>query len=62
MLIDSIYRDANGNVMIDSSDMYPDISTINGSNPVQTCSIEEYYNWYNRYNGSVKGIVVLGNK
>lgn len=62
MLIDEIYREADGTVKIVSSDMWPDITTLNGSNPPTTRTIDEFYSWYNRYNGNMVGLCVLGNK
>lgn len=62
MLIDEIYRDANGTIQIVSSDMYPDIASLNGTNPQVTRTIDEFYSYYNKYNGNMVGLCVLGNK
>lgn len=60
MLIDRIYRDENGVVYIESSDNWPDISNVNGSNPVKKRTFNEYMNYYSKYNGNINGVAVIG--
>ena len=60
LLVDKIEQGADGKILFTYSDMWPDIGTENGSNPPKTVTIEEFYSWYHKYNGSINGAVVLG--
>lgn len=60
LLIDKIYRNENGAVMVQWSDNWPKIGSLNGSNPVQEMSLEQFVGNYNRSNGEIKGAVVIG--
>ncbi len=60
MLIDRIEKNSSGEIMISYSDNYPDIQTLNGTNATKTTSLRDFMQYYNRWNGSINGIVVLG--
>lgn len=60
MLIDRIEKDDNGEVRITYSDNYPHITTLNGSNPPQTKTIEQFMSYYNRLHENINGVVVIG--
>ena len=54
-LIDHVYTDENGQVWCEFSDNTPNISSLNGSNPVQRITLEELNNRYN-----IRGAAILG--
>ena len=60
LLIDRIYRNENGAVIVQWSDNWPSISSLNGSNPVQEMVLEQFMGKYNSSNGEIKGAVVIG--
>lgn len=60
LLIDKIYRNESGAVMVQWSDNNPDINSLNGSNPVQEMSLEQFMGKYNSLNGEIKGAVTIG--
>ena len=60
MLIDKMYRDENGSVMVVYSDNSPKITNVNGSNPQKAWRLEDFMSHYNYYNGSINGAVVVG--
>lgn len=60
MLIDKIYRDAEGTVLIDYSDNYPSIGSVNGTNPQKTKMLDSFMTYYNEWNGAINGVVVMG--
>ena len=62
MLIDEITRNENGTVVIKSSDNYPQITSLNGSNPQKTRTVDQFYNAYQSFNGNIVGLCVLGNR
>lgn len=60
MLIDRIYRDENGVIYIESSDNWPNISNVNGSNPAKKRTFDEFMSHYSKYNGNINGVAVIG--
>lgn len=60
LLIDKIYRNESGAVMVQWSDNWPKIGSLNGSNPVQEMSLEQFMGKYSRSNGEIKGAVTIG--
>ena len=60
LLIDKIYRNESGGVIVQWSDNWPKIGGLNGSNPVQEMSLEQFMGKYNRSNGEIKGAVIIG--
>lgn len=60
MLIDRMEKDESGNVWVSYSDNWPNITTLNGSNEVKRVRIDSFMQSYNRSNGSINGIVVMG--
>ena len=60
MLIDKMYKDSNGNTIVEWSDNWPSISNVNGYNPTKTATLEQFKNQYRQYNGNPVGVVVVG--
>lgn len=60
LLVDEMYRDGNGSVRVKYSDNYPNITSLNGSNPQKDKTLEEFMSHYNKYNGNINGAVVMG--
>lgn len=60
MLIDRIEKNSSGEIMVSYSDNYPDIQTLNGTNTTKTTTLSNFMSNYNKSNGSINGIVVLG--
>lgn len=59
LLIDEIYRDANGTVMVKYSDMSPDINSFDGDNPQKNVTLTQFKANY-KPNGNINGAVVIG--
>ena len=68
LLIDEIYRDGNGNVKVKYSDMFYSepgmgtkyITSLNGKNPQVEKTLEDFMSSYNKSNGNINGVAVIG--
>lgn len=60
MLIDKIYRESDGTIMVAFSDNSPNIREVNGSNYQKFWTLDYFMSEYNRTNGSINGAVVVG--
>lgn len=60
LLIDEIYKNGDGIVSVRYRDNYPNITTLNGNNPPQNKTLEDFMSYYNKYNGNMNGAVVIG--
>lgn len=64
MLIDKIYME-NGEYWVQYNDTYDDVnkkivSGINDTNDTRWKTLDDFMSYYNRYNGAINGIVVMG--